>query len=95
MTNVSQFNFIKDSRVVKKPEFFNDSKHLIIFASNGLKLRLVAHSRTDSKIMIDLPKNLSAIILTKKKLQKENFKKKNFYQHVVYYDFHISKKDNL
>lgn len=64
---ISVVKIIRDSRQFKKPEFFNDNKHLIISVPNDIKFNPAELSRIDSKIVIDLLKNFSAFILSKKK----------------------------
>lgn len=64
---ISVVKIIRDSRRFKKPKFFNDNKHLIIFAPIDIKFSPAELSRIGTKIVIDLLKNFSAFLLSKKK----------------------------
>ena len=72
---ISVVKIIRDSRRFKKPKFFNDNKHLIIFAPIDIKFSPAELSRIGTKIVIDLLKNFSAFLLSKRKTAKLELRK--------------------
>ena len=81
---VAVVKIVRDSRGIKKPKFFNNSKHLMVFVPKDIKFSPAEHLRVDSKIVIKLPKKFSAVTLTKNQhLKKRITKKKRLFLNFI------------